>query len=468
VNSGIENMNAGAARCPRAPSTQSIVHRDKRAVPAVLEIESPKFLGDEDVSFDRYYSQEFFDAEMAKIWSKVWQWACREEHIPEAGDYVTYQIGHHSILIVRTANRAIKAYHNSCLHRGTKLRPADSEGNAGEFTCPFHGWTWSIDGALKFVPSRWDLPHVTAERYQLPAVKVDTWGGLVFVNLDLDAPPLERFMGVMPEHFKEWDIANRYVEVHVKKELYANWKMAMEAFMENYHTQTAHPQLCFGNGDEMTQYDIFGDHVSRFFATNGVSSPHLDKSLTEQELVDQMLVGDRSVLADGTLEIGENESARIVMARVLRSMMGRRYRCDLTRFTDTEMIDVHEYTLFPNMILFPGISIPMVYRFRPIGNDPTRTLFELLMLRPIPDDGPRPQPADPVTLKEEESFTTVSGLDPGFGRVFDQDTGILRSQQEGVMAAKKAGQTLTNYQEVRIRHFENTVDKYLRGYDISP
>jgi len=105
VNSGIENMNAGAARCPRAPSTQSIVHRDKRAVPAVLEIESPKFLGDEDVSFDRYYSQEFFDAEMAKIWSKVWQWACREEHIPEAGDYVTYQIGHHSILIVRTANR---------------------------------------------------------------------------------------------------------------------------------------------------------------------------------------------------------------------------------------------------------------------------------------------------------------------------------------------------------------------------
>lgn len=460
-------IKPGEARCPRGPSTQEIIHRDGRPVPPVLEAESPRFLGDGDMSFDRYISQEYFDKEMELVWPKVWQWACREEHIAQPGDYITYEIGRYSILLVRGADRKIRAFHNSCLHRGTKLRPSGSAGSSKDLTCPFHGWSWNLDGSLAHVPCSWDLPHVSGARFRLPEVQVATWGGFVFINMDPQAAPLEKYMGVLPEHFANWDIGRRYTEVHVQKELYANWKMAMEAFMENYHTQTAHPQLRYGNGDEMTQYDIYGDHVSRFFAANGVSSPHLEKPLSEQELVNTMLVGDRTVLG-GELTVKEGESSRVVMARYLRSIMGKRYRCDLSRYTDTEVLDVQEYLLFPNMILFPGISIPMVYRFRPIGNDPHRSLFDLLMLRPVADDGTREEPAEPVRLREEDSFTTVPGFDPAFGHVFDQDTSILRSQQEGVMAARKKGQTLTNYQEVRIRHFEQVMDKYLAGQKVQP
>jgi phenylpropionate dioxygenase-like ring-hydroxylating dioxygenase large terminal subunit len=455
------------AYCPRAPSTQEIIHRDGKPVPPVLALESYRFLGDGDLPFENYTSPDFFQKEMDSLWSRVWQWVCREEQIPHVGDYVTYEIGRRSFLVVRTAERTIKAYYNSCLHRGTKLRATGAQGSAQELRCPYHGWTWTLDGELKRVPCSWDLPHVAAEEFCLPQARIDIWGGFVFLNMDPDAPSLRSFLGVMPEHFKNWHMENRFIEVHIEKELFANWKAAKEAFMENYHTQEAHPQLLAGNGDEMTQYDIFGDHVSRFLATNGVSSPHLDKPLSERQLLDLMLVGDRSFL-DDELRMQEGETARMVMARFLRKSMGERYQCDLSRYSDTEMLDVIEYQLFPNMVLFPGISISIVYRFRPIGMDPDRSLFEVMVLRPVPDKGSRPEPARPFRLREQDSFTTVPGFDPAFGGIFDQDTGILRSQQEGFYAAKKRGQTLTNRQEVCVRHLESTVSKYVNGLQVNP
>ncbi|MFA5677231.1 MAG: aromatic ring-hydroxylating dioxygenase subunit alpha [Pseudomonas sp.] len=465
----ITTSKLGQARCPGAPSTQEIIHRDGRPVPDVLAMEAPCFLGDEDMSYERYISPAFFQREMALLWPKVWQWACREEHIPEPGDFHVYEVGHYSVIVVRTQDGAVKAYYNACLHRGTKLKPSGAEGNSPSIRCPFHGWTWSLDGDLERLPCPWDLPHVEQDRnkFKLPEIRVGLWGGFVFINMDPDAPTLEEFMGVLPAHFKDWDLSKRFVEVHVEKEINANWKSTMEAFMENYHTQETHPQLRYGNGDENTQYDIFGDHVSRFYATNGVNSPHLEQPLTEQELLNTMLVGDRTVVTEPPkLEAGE--TARVAMARMLRGIMSEKYGVDLSQFTDTEMLDTMEYNLFPNMVLFPGISLPMVYRFRPIGMDTGRTLFELLILRPVPDNGPRPEPAVPVRLREEDSFTTVPGMDPSFGHVFDQDTDNLRNQQQGMLTSKKPGQTLTNYQEVRLRHFEQTVDKYMSGERITP
>lgn len=469
MNTNSIGVEARVVRCPTAPSTQEIVHREGRPVPDVLKMESPRFLGDEDISYERYISPEFFQKEMEHLWPRVWQWACREEHIPIPGDYYVYEIGPYSFIVVRANDHSVRAYYNSCLHRGTKLKPSGSEGHTKNIRCPFHGWTWSLEGHLERLPCSWDLPHVEqgGSKFKLPEVRVALWGGFVFINMDPDAPSLEKYMGVLPEHFKDWNLASRFVEVHVEKEINANWKSTMEAFMENYHTHETHPQLRYGNGDENTQYDIFGDHVSRFYAANGVNSPHLETPLSEQELLDTMLLGDRTIVAE-TPKLGEGETARVVMARKMREIMGEKYSVDLSHYTDTEMLDVMEYNLFPNMVLFPGLSIPMVYRFRPIGMDPGRTLFELLILRPVPDDGPRPEPAIPEHLREEDSFTSVTGMDPEFGYVYDQDTDNLRNQQQGMLASKKSGQTLTNYQEVRIRHFEQTVDKYIRGEAVEP
>lgn len=452
----------GSGRPSESPSAQTLVHNDGRPVPEVFEIESPAFLGDEDIAFDRYTDQAFFDREMELMWTRTWQWACREEHIPQAGDYYVYEVGPHSALIIRDDDMSVRAYVNSCLHRGTKFRQGGTSGHAVEIRCPFHGWTWSLKGALERIPYAWDAPHVTDRDFSLPEIRTGLWGGFVFINFDSDAEPLEDYIAPIPEHMANFNMADRHVELHIEKELFCNWKAAKEAFIENYHTQETHPQLLLGSNDEGTQYDVFNDNVSRFFCAFAVPSPLVDPVPSEQELVDTMLVGDRTILGDDVI-VGEGESARIVMARVLRKTLGEAYKTDLGRYTDTEMIDVSQYGLFPNMILFPQLSLPMVYRFRPIGDDPQRTLFELLILRPNPDDGEPPAHAEPVRLVEEDSFTTVEGFDPILGHVYDQDTGNLRAQQEGFRAARKKGETLLNYQEVRVRLMHQTLDRYLNA-----
>lgn len=449
-----------AFRKPENPSTQEILHRDGRPVPAVFELESPKFLGDEDIDFGRYTSPDFMEREFAQLWPRVWQWVCREEHIPEPGDYYVYEIGKKSIIILRDNSGAVRAYVNSCLHRGTKLRSGHRDGSAPELSCPFHGWTWSLEGELIRVPCAWDAPHIQNRDFRLPEIRVGLWGGFVFVNIDGKAPPLEEYIAPLPEHFANFDMEGRFVEIHIEKELFCNWKAAKEAFIENYHTQTTHPELLAAAYDEPTQYDILSKYVSRFLNAFGVSSPHLAEPLSERELLDTMLVGDRDKLLSESAA-GEGETARTVMARALRKALGEAYKTDLSRFADTEIIDVSQYGLFPNMILYPQLTLPVVYRFRPIGNDPDRSLFELLMLRQVPDNGPRPEPAQPFRLKEEDSFSKVTNFDPTLARVFDQDTDNVRAQQEGFYTSVKGAQTLLNYQEVRIRHLEQTVDEYL-------
>ena len=124
--------------------------------------------------------------------------------------------------------------------------------------------------------------------------------------------------------------------------------------------------MLLGSDDEGTQYDIYSDHVCRFFCLFGVPSQLVDPRPSEQELVDQTLTGDRSILGDDVI-VREGESARVVMARVLRKQLGTAYDVDLSRYTDTEMIDVSQYGIFPNAIVFPQLSLPMMYRFRPLG-----------------------------------------------------------------------------------------------------
>jgi nitrite reductase/ring-hydroxylating ferredoxin subunit len=448
---------AAVQRCPGHPSTQDVIRRDGRPVPPVFALDSPRFLGSDDIPYARYTSQAFFDLEMQRVWSRTWQWACREEQIAEPGDFHVYDIGPWSVIVLRDNAGAVRAYINSCMHRGTKLKRG--EGSSLDLRCPFHGWTWSLEGELTRLPSRWDFPHVDDDRFRLSEVKVGLWGGFVFVNLDPDCGPLEEHLRPLPGHFANVDMGKRYIELHIQKEFHCNWKLGWEAFVENYHTQETHPQLLTANYDEPTQYDVFSGNVTRFLSCYGVSSPHLGRALGEQELVDEILIGDRDKL--DAPAIGEGETARIVLARMLRRSLADTYGSDLERFTDTEVIDVAQYGVFPNMIVFPGLSLPLAYRFRPIGTDVDRCLFELFVLRDGPRDRPNPPPAAPVRLAEHDSFATVPGFAPEFAVVFDQDTSNLRDMQEGMKSARKHGATLANYQEVRIRHLHQRLDEWL-------
>ena len=196
-----QKTTPGSARSP-SYSYQDLLDAEQVEVPASLRESTDTYLGSDDLPIERWLSREFFDLEVEKMWSKTWQMACRESQLKEPGDYFVYDIVNNSILITRTKSGELKAYHNSCLHRGRALKRG--AGSADEFKCPYHGFRWSLDGDFLGAPCEWDFPHIDKDTFSLPQVQVDTWGGWVFINMDLEAEPLHSYLGVIPEHFKRW------------------------------------------------------------------------------------------------------------------------------------------------------------------------------------------------------------------------------------------------------------------------
>ncbi|MEL7129315.1 MAG: aromatic ring-hydroxylating dioxygenase subunit alpha [Pseudomonadota bacterium] len=443
------------ARCP-GPATRDIILKDPGPpAPAVITEECYDFLGDEDLSYDVYTDPAIHQQEMERLWPEVWQFACREEHLPKPGDSYVYDIGDISILLVRQRDLGIKAFINSCKHRGMQLRPCGARGQLKAVRCPFHGFVWGIDGKFVQAPCQWDFPHIKADEFALDEVHVGLWEGFVFINMSDNPPPLETYLEVLPEHFSGWPMSKRHVALHIEKKLPANWKLAQEAFLEAYHVIATHPQGLPTAGDANAQYDVFGENTSRFVHTIGFPSPHLPGERSQD-----LILADLGGEALG-LKLEPGQTAREVFAEHLRKTIGEAMRVDLTNVSISEMIDSIEYHCFPNFIVFPGVSLPMVYRFRPDGDDVDSSIFDLFFMALTPDGETSPPAPDPILIDAETSFTTVPGMSPELGEIYDQDTDNLIMQTRGLKTSRKKGQTLGNYQEVRIRRVRKTLDAYL-------
>ena len=116
------------------------------------------------------------------------------------------------------------------------------DGHIDRFRCPFHGFTWNLDGSLAHIPAQWDFPQVVPEEFCLPKAKVGIWGGFVFVNLDPDCAPLTDYLEILPEHFADFPPEDLWKAAHVAKIMPCNWKLVMEAFSESYYIGSAHPE----------------------------------------------------------------------------------------------------------------------------------------------------------------------------------------------------------------------------------
>jgi phenylpropionate dioxygenase-like ring-hydroxylating dioxygenase large terminal subunit len=312
--------------------------------------------------------------------------------------------------------------------------------------------SWHLDGRLRDIPCRWDFPHIRDDEFGLTELPIGTWGGFVFVTFDVGAPPLANYLEVLPEHFASWPLENRFVSLHMQKLLPGNWKMVIEGFLEAFHVLATHPEGLRTAGDANAQYDVFGENVTRFVHTIGYPSPHLTHRPTERELF--------AALGHRPSELPDGVGARAQHAKLLRERLSKSMDVDLSTVSASEMLDSIEYHLFPNACFFPGINIPLVYRFRPVDVD--HTIHEILLLQPLPRHGPRPPPAPVIKLGIDDAYESVPAFAAtGLARVLDQDTDNFRRQRAGIKAAFKRGQTLGNYQEVRIRAFHQTLDRYL-------
>ena len=154
-------------------------------------------------------------------------------------------------------------------------------------------------------------------------------------------------------------------------------------------------------------------------------------------------------------------TARDYYARVVQERLGAIYDQDFSAYSTAQTLDSIEYFLFPNFFIFPGLSLPMAYRFRPDPKDPDFSYFDLYFLRPKHPDKAAPPPPEPMQLGIEDSYTLAEGLGR-LGEVYDQDTDNLYAQTRGFKTCAKGGQTLGNYQEIRIRHLHKRVLDYVQ------
>jgi phenylpropionate dioxygenase-like ring-hydroxylating dioxygenase large terminal subunit len=382
--------------------------------------------------------------------------ACREEQIPTPGDSLVYDAPGLSLIVVRSGAGEIRAFHNSCLHRGTQLRT--QPGPITELRCPFHAFTWNLDGSFAGMPCPWDFPHVDAERFRLPEARVGTWGGFVFVSVDPDAPALGSYLEILPEHFATWDLGARYLAAHVVRVVPCNWKVALEAFIESYHTVAVHPQLLKTSGDTQTQYDVWEGvhHVNRMITPVGIASEHA-QAVAEQDILDAMFL----TKDDPDAVVPDGATARSVLAERTRRQLAQRTGGDYSSVSDCEALDAIEYFVFPNFVPWAGYTTPLAYRFRPNGDDHRSAVMDVMLLEPLPENGPRPAPSPTRHLPAGGRWADAPEL--GYlGRILDQDTATLARVQHGLETGAGSDITLAREQECRIRHFHATLGEYLQ------
>lgn len=446
------------------PSVQDLLAADTRSVPASLLDNSYVAQGSFDIPKNRYTSAVFAALENEYMWTCTWQMACHVDEISQPGDHVVYDVADQSVIVVRTKEGSIKAFHNSCLHRGTKLRTED--GRVASFRCPFHGWRWDLDGHLVELPAEWDFPQVWGRDDScLPEAQVAEWCGFVFVNLDPQAAPFNEVAKKLVEHFdRDFSMADRYKAFHAVKEVPANWKVCMEAFAEGYHVIATHPQILEFAGDANSEYSIWEESpfVTRFVNGFGVQSPHLGP-LSEQQVADAYLAFSARSSA-GAVPVPEGKSAREVVAEVFRSVMAPIFKVDLSTVSDSEMLDAHLYHLFPAFAPWAGVGQSLVYRWRP-GPTPDTCYMDVIRMMPVPDGATRPEPAPVQRLRLEQNWHEAEGMG-GLADVFEQDMANLPRVQLGLkMSAKRAakGVKFGVYQEARMRLIHRHIDDTIRA-----
>ena len=176
----------------------------------------------------------------------------------------------------------------------------------------------------------------------------------------------------------------------------------------------------------------------------------------------RQLWGKRGPIEGQCPEVPEGQTARDLYASIIQAQLGEKYDQDFSDYSTAQTLDSIEYFLFPNLFIFPGLSLPMVYRFRPDPENPDFSYFDLYFMRPKHPDKAPPAPPEPQQLDIHDSYTQAEDL--GFlGAVYDQDTDNMAAQTRGFKTCAKGGQTLGNYQEIRTRHVHKRVGDYVNS-----
>ena len=223
----------------------------------------------------RYFvSPEIFAEEQSEIFSKQWLLVGHQSQILKPGDYFVAPVAGESLIIVRDQGSTIRGFYNVCRHRGTRLKE-DACGHASSIQCPYHAWTYRLDGRLIGAPHMDEVPGFDKADYSLRAVNLALWEGFIFINLDENAMPLEEWFAPLNGKFSHWNMPILQPAKRIEYDVRANWKLMFENYSECYHCPGVHPQL-----QKVSPYDSAENDLREGPFLGGFMKINPGKSLT--------------------------------------------------------------------------------------------------------------------------------------------------------------------------------------------
>jgi phenylpropionate dioxygenase-like ring-hydroxylating dioxygenase large terminal subunit len=403
---------------------------------------------------ERYYDPDFYQREAELLWPRVWQMACRLEEIPRPHDFVEYEFLDQSIVVLRTEDMGVRAFQNACRHRGVRF--VQGRGTSESvFTCPFHGWSYGLDGKNAGIPRRKTFAehNLEPEDIDLVLVRCEAWGGCAWINFDHNAPSLRECLEPAVSILDAWKVDSLRTEKWYAARLPVNWKLAIEAFVEMYHVVQTHPQL-----------DIPGMRYSLRagapFDPRAFIDAEIDYLRVMSEGMDGMVHAHDVRVAEGLRDIELPTDATPAISTWNRALNDavmswhRERNADIPDLNELDAQGFNEtfYQCFPHYFVLPMYSSASSYRFRPLG--PEETLMEIWSLARFPE-GEEPGKPTPPEVWEAD--------DPRWPPIPKQDFSNLPRQQKGLHAKGFEYMRLNERLEGHISNFERTLDGFLAG-----
>src|SRR5512132_556987 len=280
-----------------------------------------------------YTSPVFFEREMEALFRRMWICAGRDEQIERAGQFFLRDVLGESVIVTRGASGRVRAFYNVCRHRGTRLCTEADGVFGGSIQCPYHAWTYDLDGRLIGAPHMDEVPHFRKDDYPLHPVRADTWDGHVFLSLSADAPPLAEQLGDLPARFAPWRMAELRLGRRITYDVRANWKLIIQNYNECLHCPNLHPAL---------------NRLSHYLSG-------------ENEPLRATYMGGRMDLRPGVETLSIDGTCR---------------RAFLPGLSAEDVRRVYYYAIFPNMLLSLHPDYMMVHTLWPVAPDRTINICE--------------------------------------------------------------------------------------------
>ncbi len=442
-------------------------------IKTVEELGEPATIGPE-----AYTSVEYARAERDHLWRKVWLQVGRVEEIPEVGNYLAYEIHDDSILVVRTATDKLKAFHNVCPHRGRRLIdiPEGQKQGCGRktaFTCGFHGWRFNLEGENTHIPHKDDwCGSLTADNTHLSEVRVDTWGGWVWITMNPDAESLRGYLDPAADLLEPFELQNMRFRWRKWGIFDCNWKVAMEAFNETYHVATTHPEFnkygeFRGWARAQGKHSNIGYEAPKSMDQNQAGKLRVgtgaDPRLSTAEMqmytwtkantnTTQTMVDAAQRLKD---ELPEGTPAGEVLMHWLKSARAD----DAARGVIWPVVDPAHvgksgtaWQIFPNFQIGHAVNNALCYSARPYGDDPNKCIFEAAVYELFPK-GQEPKTEWLFSPATEEAWCYVLG----------QDFSNMAAVQKGMKSAGFKGTKPNPYMERSTVNLHFNLARYMNA-----